>query len=115
MPEFQRLTKAELMEYGWSEIAKSFRARGRHIGAYIPEGGGPVYVVGTSINGGIRCFCDPDVMFSVYEGSGGGDSSSTGQEFGNPTLFSSHFMPAVRLFAASAPTYPANHTKRRML
>ena len=26
---------------------------------------------GTSINGGIRCFCDPDVMFSVYEGSGG--------------------------------------------
>ena len=70
---------------------------------------------GTSINGGVRYFCDPDVMFLVYEGSGGGDSSSTGQEFGNPTLFSSHFMPAVRLFAASAPTYPANHTKRRML
>ena len=74
-----------------------------------------IHLKGTSINGGIRYFCDPDVMFSVYEGSGGGDSSSTGQELGNPTLFSSHFMPAVRLFAASAPTDPANHTKRRML
>ena len=43
--EFQRLTRAELEEYGWSDIAKSFRGRSRHIGAYIPEGGGPVYVV----------------------------------------------------------------------
>ena len=45
VPKFQRLTKAELKEYGWSEIANSFRDLGRNIGAYIPEDGGPVYVV----------------------------------------------------------------------
>lgn len=45
VPEFQRLTSAELQEYGWSEIAESFRDQGRHIGAYVSRDGGPVYVV----------------------------------------------------------------------
>ena len=42
---FQRLSMVDLKESGWDEIAQSFRARGRHIGAYERERGGPVYVV----------------------------------------------------------------------
>ena len=55
-PSFRRLSKADLMEYGWDRIAKRFRDNGRHIGAYESESGGSIQVVCDNNPSNIKLF-----------------------------------------------------------